>query len=171
MLQQNVYDGVETKPSRNRLSLPAGARIMKVSVYCKKIRGWKFEIFHFWSFPPSVTACPSFTFPSLFFCHFHSLKRKIRGITPGQILNFCFAVRGFLFRNVVTNSGSSTRNNWTNFRALIRCRLFNYCSHTILNAVLTTKARGHSMCWTFLQRAERVHLSYERHSMKQYIWV
>jgi hypothetical protein len=45
---------------------------------------------------------PSLSFPSLF-CHFHYLKREIRGFTTGRILDLCFAVGlgGFLFRNVV----------------------------------------------------------------------
>ena len=35
---ESVYDGVESKPPRNRLILPAGGRIMKVSVYCLEIK-------------------------------------------------------------------------------------------------------------------------------------
>ena len=121
--------------------------LLEIASYCQLepelwkflyiVRKWGVDNLRYSIFDPipvRYIICPFFTFPSSLLL-FHSLKREIRGIGPGQILDFCFAVCGFLFLNVVTNSGSRnyfraqcTRNNGTNFRAL-RCRLFNSCSH------------------------------------------
>ena len=104
MLRQNVYDVVASKPPRNCLSLPAGARIMKVSVYCKKNKALKIWDIPFSSVPPSVT---SSVLSSRSLLLFHSHKREIQGITPGQILDFCLiAVCGIPFHSVSANSGS-----------------------------------------------------------------
>ena len=107
MLRQNVYDGVESKPPRNRLSLPTEARIMTVSVYCKKIRRWKFKLFHFSADP---FPCPlhhlSFL-PILFLLLLPSLPWSGR-------------------------SGGVNCKPWTNFRFLLCCMLINNSSSSAM---------------------------------------
>ena len=105
MLRQNVYDGAESKRPRNRLSLPAEARIVTVVMYMGKIRNWKFEIFRSWSsFPVRYIICLLFPFSSLSLCYLLTsipLKRETLGCYPRT--NFRF----LLCCTWITNSTSS----------------------------------------------------------------